>query len=264
MTDPAARRKILRQKARCFLCLKCGHLSRDCPSQSRCFRCNQRHHASICQSLQQLKPSLDNAQDVSRPTQSVQSSASARQSVPNSESSGEKITTGLYVARPHNVSSSCTLLQTARATVYSPLNDDVSCQARIRFDLGSQKSYVNRALKSQWGLIPIRTDKILLKTFGSNEPILKTCKVVQISIQCQDELLRIQAYVVDIVCSPISNQFIEVACSNYPHVQSLPLADCNSDNGDLNVQIFIGGDFYWSFMQNEVIQAVDPQLFSHY
>ena len=77
---------------------------------------------------------------------------------------------------------------------------------------------------------------------------------MQISIQCQDELkIFIQAYVVDTVCSPISNQFIEVVCSNYPHLQSLPLADCNSDNGDLNVQIIIGGDFYWSFMQNEVI-----------
>ena len=255
VTDPAARRKILRQKARCFLCLKGGHLSRDCPSQSRCFRCNQRHHVSICQSLQQTKPSLDKLQDVNKHPQTVQSSASARHSVPNSESYGEKVTTGLYLARPHNVSS-CTLLQTARATVYSPLNDDVSCQARILFDLGSQKSYVSKALKNQLGLIPIRTDKILLKTFGSNEPILKTCEVVQISIQCQDELkIFIQAYVVDTVCSPISNQFIEVACSNYPHLQSLPLADCNSDHGDLNVQILIGGDFYRSFMQNEVIRV---------
>ena len=195
VTDPAARRKILRQKARCFLCLKGGHLSRDCPSQSRCFRCNQRHRVSICQSLQQPKPSLDKLQDVNRHPQSVQSSASARHSVPNSESYGEKVTTGLYLARPHNVSS-CTLLQTARATICSPLND-VSCQARTLFDLGSQKSYVSRALKNQLGLIPIRTDKILLKTFGSNEPILKTCEVVQISIQCQDELkIFIQAYVV--------------------------------------------------------------------
>ena len=147
------------------------------------------------------------------------------------------------------------MLQTARAAIYSPLNDDVSCQARILFDLGSQKSYVSRALKNQSGLIPVRTDKILLKTFGSNEPILKTCEVVQISIQCQDELkIFIQAYVVDTVCSPISNQFIEVACSNYPHLWSLPLTDCNSDHGDLNVQI-LSGDFYWSFIQSEVIRG---------
>ena len=132
MTDPAARRKISRQKARCFLCLEGGHLSRDCPSQSRCFRCNQRHHVSICQSLQQPKPSLDKLQDVNRHPQSVQSSASARHSVPNSESYGEKVTTGLYLARPHNVSS-CTLLQTARATVYSPLYDDVNLPSSYTF-----------------------------------------------------------------------------------------------------------------------------------
>ena len=118
--------------------LECVYIfSRDCPSQSRFFRCNQRHHVSICQSLQQPKPSLDKLQDVNRHPQSVQSSASARHSVPNSESYGEKVTTGLYLAGPHNVSC-CTLLQTARATVYSPLNDDVSCQAHILFDLGSQ------------------------------------------------------------------------------------------------------------------------------
>ena len=47
VSDVQARKEILRKNGRCYVCLKKCHLSRDCPSQNKCFRCNGWHHISI-------------------------------------------------------------------------------------------------------------------------------------------------------------------------------------------------------------------------
>ena len=44
----AARKKIIRDTKRCFICLKQGHLSSQCKSKLSCFKCSERHHAAIC------------------------------------------------------------------------------------------------------------------------------------------------------------------------------------------------------------------------
>ena len=43
------RRKILKTTGRCFLCLRRGHIARECRSRNRCRVCKNRHHCSICQ-----------------------------------------------------------------------------------------------------------------------------------------------------------------------------------------------------------------------
>ena len=55
------------------------------------------------------------------------------------------------------------------------------------------------------------------------------------------------------ICSPISNQTIEVAKTTHDHLRDLPLTDFNI-NGDnnLNIDILIGGDFYWSFVSGNI------------
>ena len=46
--NPESRRKILKEKGRCFLCLCAKHLSRNCLSGMRCLKCNGLHQTSIC------------------------------------------------------------------------------------------------------------------------------------------------------------------------------------------------------------------------
>ena len=48
ITDVKARKAILRNKAKCFVCLKSGHLAKNCHSRIKCYKCNNRHHISIC------------------------------------------------------------------------------------------------------------------------------------------------------------------------------------------------------------------------
>ena len=48
MTNISARRGILRKYARCFICLKNGHISKNCVSDYKCNKCGKRHHISLC------------------------------------------------------------------------------------------------------------------------------------------------------------------------------------------------------------------------
>jgi len=48
VTQAEARKQILRKSGRCFVCLRHGHLSRECRSKSRCSKCAKKHHTSIC------------------------------------------------------------------------------------------------------------------------------------------------------------------------------------------------------------------------
>ena len=48
ITDNGARKNVLRHKGRCFICLKCDHVARNCSSNIKCHECSQRHHISVC------------------------------------------------------------------------------------------------------------------------------------------------------------------------------------------------------------------------
>jgi hypothetical protein len=42
------KKRILREAGRCYLCLRRGHIFRQCSSKGRCPHCHGRHHGSIC------------------------------------------------------------------------------------------------------------------------------------------------------------------------------------------------------------------------
>ena len=49
VTDKKARKNILKQQGRCFICLRKNHMARNCASKGKCFNCTGRHHISICE-----------------------------------------------------------------------------------------------------------------------------------------------------------------------------------------------------------------------
>ena len=54
VTQPEARKTILQKSGRCFVCLCRGHVSRECNSRLKCYRCNGCHHVSICYKNQDM------------------------------------------------------------------------------------------------------------------------------------------------------------------------------------------------------------------
>ena len=70
--------------------------------------------------------------------------------------------------------------------------------------------------------------------------------------------VSIEAIVVPVVCGPLPRQRPKSAKLNYPHLQNLFMADF-TDDPKMDVDILVGGDFYWSFMTGRIIKGPDPR-----
>ncbi|CAB3989185.1 Hypothetical predicted protein [Paramuricea clavata] len=145
------------------------------------------------------------------------------------------------------------LLQTATAPVCNPRRPEKIVSARILFDSGSQKTYISKRLKDALGLSPLKSDRLIIKTFGTAGEMVKTCEEVQVSVQGNRDLnLYLTAHCVPIICAPLQNQRIEVAVREFPHLEGLELADSVHDKSELEVDLLVGSDFYWQFMTGRV------------
>ena len=127
-----------------FLCLRDGHVLRNCTQSFTCFKCQGKHHISICD---------DKKRTCDHSNKSIQK---------QSPSTAETETQTNLNDTPCNV-----LLQTAVANVY--VSDKSQSRAfRLLFDSGAQLIYVSPKAKAL--LNPeIKTKKeVVLKTVGEN------------------------------------------------------------------------------------------------
>ena len=98
VTDHRARRDILRQKGRCFICMRSGHLARDCRSQFGCFKCKGKHHSAICNSYKTPKET---------PTTAVPNTAEPKAHFEQNKCTVADRESGNFVARQRRRESRC-------------------------------------------------------------------------------------------------------------------------------------------------------------
>ena len=125
LTDIGARRNLLKQQGRCFLCLRHSHLARNCPSSSTCHDCSGKHHVSICGNAKRTTARQEGGSAIS-------TEVSDRR-----QDQERKSLTTVYVD-----SNTSVLLQTAIGEVSSVNQPHTSLTMRILFDSGSQRSYM--------------------------------------------------------------------------------------------------------------------------
>ena len=140
VTKVEARKQLSRNKGRCFLCLKGGHLARNCKGITKCFKCHHGlHHTSICDKFTSPTNSRDDAQSSpkddaqSKPKDVVQSSRGETSHVSANENQPQF---SLYTAE----SRGSVLLQTAKAEVMRPEDGQNAMTVRVVFDSCSQRS----------------------------------------------------------------------------------------------------------------------------
>ena len=168
--------------------------------------CGLRHHASICENLGRERQSIPHG----RSTVTKEGSA-----LDPSVASFQAPTTSMFVN-----SKSSVLLQSARANVSKPGNGERFFNARMVFDSGSQRSYILENLQKTLNLSIAGQDTLLVKTFGESTAKLRRCDIVQMAVEADDGMqVHVSAYVVPVICAPISNQLIEFTQSSYPQLQ---------------------------------------------
>lgn len=216
VTDVAARRGILRRKGKCFVCLKSGHIMRDCPSRLRCFKCGGFHHTALCGNVPK------------------------RERKPTPEQPKQEVVAASTVCVDHQTS---VLLQTAQSLVGPPNDPRNKVNARVIFDSCSQRSYVTHRLQHALKLPVVGNDNLLIKAFGDESPRLRSCDLVQLALISDDGMeLYVNAYNVPTICNPLSNQAVEVAVQEYPHLRGLQLTDNHEARSEVEIDVLIGAD----------------------
>ncbi|XP_065679841.1 uncharacterized protein LOC136094152 [Hydra vulgaris] len=128
ITDIQNRKRIICEKHLCFKCLGSGHISKNCTSRIKCFKCGNQHHIALC--LEKQNSYLQKGEQTA--------------------------------ISSHNNQS--ILLQTASTDVFD-INDRLH-NCRILFDNCSQLSYISPDLKLK--LECVGKKNINIKTFGNN------------------------------------------------------------------------------------------------
>ena len=254
VTDINARKEALRKAGRCYVCLRKGHISRECRSTGSCNKCRGRHHNTICP--RRIEST------VNQPTTSPDLTAEGQEGT-NQASGG--------IHRPTNVtyvdSQTPILLQTARLQLCNP-NDTLApprcVEARAIMDSGSQRSYVTCRLRESLHLPTKRTESLHIKTFGSTEGHDATCEAVDLGLITKGgETLKLTALVVPFICNPLTSQPINHARDHYDHLLEIDLADSAYIEDVLEVDMLIGSDFYWSLVTGRVRRGRNGPMAVH-
>ena len=120
VTDISARRNLLKQQGRCFVCLRRNHLARNCSPSKVCRICSGKHHMSICENANR---GSGTSEIQSRGSSVVSSDGGERRSNEN------KTSTTVYVD-----SNTSFLLQTVIAQVSRVHQLHPAVNMRILFD----------------------------------------------------------------------------------------------------------------------------------
>ena len=196
----------------------------------------------------------ENSQKPVQPSSSGAELASLSKSETSQERSRDVGTSTMHVGSNNN----SVLLQTAQAFISRPDNQETGKYTQVIFDSCShQRSYITSKTREQLNLPTVGKETLLIKTFGNNSASVKECNIVQLCIRTIDAMsVYVTAYVVPVICSPVSNQEIQSAVECYPYLQGLQLA-CGTVNGTDSVDLLITADHYWSVFTGRIIRG-DP------
>ena len=229
ITNIEERKESLKKSNRCFNCLATNHRVNDCRSNWRCRHCQRKHHTSICSSNEQRRE---------RPSDSVETR--------NTNTNYQGVTTGSSWEASKNV-----LLQMAQAKLKKPYGIQ-SITANIFFDIGSQWSYCTEELKRKLDLDVSHKDVIEVHTFGNVASKVSTSDVVTLDIVKNQFKKTITVHTSPSICNPLPTFNISNRKLKELHNVELAFPDVKY-NGDHHIDLLIGADLYWEFMEADYI-----------
>ena len=123
-------------------------------------------------------------------------------------------------------------------------------------DGGSQRSYVTERVKNALSLPTEKQQKMLIKTFGSEQEDERVCGVVRICMKTIDGTnIELPFFSVPLICDPLSHQPVAFCKTTYDHLSHLNLADFHEGHAKVKVDMLIGTDHYWKIATGEVVRG---------
>ena len=88
--------------------------------------------------------------------------------------------------------------------IMNPNDSSTGVNIHVVFDNCSQRSYISERLNIMLNLPTVRTDQLIIKTFGSQSEKITHCDLVNVCISNIEEGLftYLNAYTVPFICSP--------------------------------------------------------------
>ena len=243
-----ARREFLKRNGNCFVCLRKGHLGRDCHSNAKCRECKGRHHVSICNKLEE-KGESHHLDATSKPF--VPQAERKVDLAPQAVSTQTQAYCGLIT------SDKTTLMQTVVATVSRPDKPTETIKARLILDTASSRTFVSLRLMERLNLPVVNRERMEIKTFDNYQTITRELDEVQFMIQNRrnDFSLVMSGLAVPAICKPLARQTIQFAQEKYAHLSGLTRADNCSGNEDSPIDILIGLDQYYNIVTGRIIRG---------
>ena len=247
VTDHQKRVDVVKRDNLCFNCLS-HHKVSQCQSRFRCKKCGKKHHTTLCNS----EP----------PAASESKAKVAESKSPSSSSAPSTTTTTTDVAELLTPASSYTpqlattcLLKTAVAPV---VTGNKKTSANILFDEGAQRSFICTDMVKELEIPSTSTANTSLASFGTASRTHQNLPVTTVKIETANgELIPISTLVVPTIAAPIQNA-VPIALSTMPYLQGLKLAHPVTSNKNFTIQILIGADYYWKFVQDTIIRGDGP------
>ena len=245
-----AQNRFLRENGRCFVCLRRGHIGRNCRSSVRCGVCKGRHNTSVCfkskQGCSTDSSSTPHTED--RPTGSQ--TPQLRGLNPETPPFEPPQATGSFLVNGTNA----ILLQTAQAIAFNLEQPEKRMQLHVLLDSGSQCSYVTKGACKRLALCSLGSKSVSIMTFGSRQEQSTHCEVVKLGLELENSLhMELKLLAVPHICEPIAN--VAIALDKYPHLKSLVFASDLEHSSQISPDILLGCDQYWSLLTGEMIKS---------
>ena len=249
------RRKILRTSGRCFLCLRRGHIARECRSRNRCRVCKNRHHCSICQT----DTTLDKA-NISTPASKNENSARTTTHLLTSVRTNTQLDPKAPPFQSLTVSvgkETKILLQTATVSMFNPRCPGSEMDGTVIFDSGSQRSYISQTVVDHLHLKRCGSQVLSIITFGKKAGHQLRCDVVKVGLKKKEQSIQeLTLLSVPSICGALKGIPRSELETKYPQLTELDLADQMDVDGTVPV-LLIGMDYYWNFITGETLQCAD-------
>ena len=224
VTDLTERKRIAYEKKLCFKCLSSSHRALNCRSKNNCYRCkDNRHHTALCQKDDRRKDKEETRQEKLRGGKNEENEISTAQNMVNSNTP--------------------VLLQTASGII-ADTAERRSASIKILLDTGSQRTYLSEKIVKKLGLQPYNSREMTVQAFGDVEGKSSIFNEYRFCLKNTKggENMYLSGFAVKHICSPLTEQRIDVAEELYPELRGLELSDVTKGNGD--IELLIGADFY--------------------